>query len=171
MIGLAQLGALRAIGLGLMFAGVTSIAGGIWGYAKGQAAGAAKVQAKFDRAISEHNAAAMAASEAYRRLEQDRAALTRAAERRAYERQAEHAKVVASLRAAADADRRLLVNRIAELARSGAAGQDSGAAEGGGAAAIGDVLADALRNAAEATAAAESNADAYRALREAWPRD
>jgi hypothetical protein len=111
---------------------------------------------------------AASASEAYRSLEQAMAERSRQAESKAKERQAQHEKALASVRVAADADRRLLVNRIAELSSCGAP-EGSASAAGDGAGAIGELLEEGLQLQAELAAAAESNADAYRAMREAWP--
>jgi hypothetical protein len=154
--------------LGLGAAGVLSIAlmlTGFWGmHQKAKRQAAVAELAQFKAATAE---AAAAQSDKNRRKEQEDAERVRLAEATARERQAQHEKALAQVRASADADRRLLVGRIAELGRS-LSPESPASATSDGAEAIGGVLEDALRNATEATAAAESNADAYRALREAW---
>lgn len=157
------------LGLGVSFAlAAALIATGLWGVH--QKSKRLAVQAEFAQYKADANAAASIASENNRRKEQEDAERVRQIEASARERQAQHEKALASVRASADADRRLLVNRIAELG-SNPSPEGAASAPSDGADAIGELLADGLRVQAALAAAAESAADAYRALREARPVD
>jgi hypothetical protein len=162
---------LRCMGIGLMLAGVTSITSGLIYHHKGVVKGRAEVQAKFDRAVAEANAAAGAASEAYRRLELQREADRDEAQRINAERKAQNDKAIASIRAAAGDDvRRMRDALAAATSPSGAATADPAAADPGDCAAAGGrLLGEALQLAGELAGDAESAAAAYRAMREAWP--
>lgn len=172
MMPLPGLATLRALGIGLMFAGVTTITGSIVYYVKGKAAGRAEVQRVLDRAIADHNAAALAASEAYRRDEQAWRERTAAAEANLRQREAQHETDLASVRAAAAADlgklRRALAARPAS---GGASATDSAASASDCAGTAGRLLEEGLRVQAELAAGAEREADTARALLEAWPRE
>jgi hypothetical protein len=155
------------VGLGASLAlGLALLGTGLWGMH--QKSERQKVETAFAEFRAETNRVAAQASESYRLLEQAAAEKSRQAEAKFKERQAQNEKALASVRAAADADRRLLVNRIAELGSSPSP-QDPDASQGEGTGAIGDLLAEGLQLQAELAEAAEGAADAYRALREAWP--
>ena len=84
--------------------------------------------------------------------------------------QKKHAAALAGQRDAL-ADAGELRGAIAAFAaNSGGAGEDTAAAASQRAAALGLLLAEALRTGAESAAAAESSGDAVRAVLEAWPR-
>jgi hypothetical protein len=155
------------VGLGASLAlGLALLGTGLWGMH--QKSERQKVETAFAEFRAETSRVAAQASEAYRLMEQSAAERIRKAEAQFKERQAQNEKALASVRAAADADRRLLVNRIAELGSSPSP-QDPAAATGEGTGAIGDLLAEGLQLQAELAEAAEGAANAYRALREAWP--
>jgi hypothetical protein len=155
------------VGLGASLAlGLALLGTGLWGlHHKSERQ---KIETAFAEFRAEANRIAAQASEAYRLMEQAAAERVRKAEAQFKERQAQNEKALASVRAAADADRRLLVNRIAELGSSPSP-EASASAPGEGTGALGDLLAEGLQLQAELAGEAESNADAYRALREAWP--
>lgn len=160
---LGHLAAKLGLGAGAVLS-VALMVTGLWGMH--QKAKREAVTAEFAEYRAQASAAAALASENYRRKEQEDAERVRKAQALAQERQAQHEKALASVRASADADRRLLVNRIAELG-SGGAPETSASAPSEGAGAIGELLAESLQLQVELGAAAESAADAYRALREA----
>ena len=162
-------GNLQTIGIGLMLAGAASIGCGLYGHHKGVIAGRAEIQAKFDAAMLEATKAAETASENYRRNEADMRARVDAAEQTLALRKADHAKELASVRAAADADARSLRASFAALAAGGATPSDTSAPDGGCADAAGRLLGEALQTAGELAADAEGLADTVRALQHAWP--
>lgn len=167
MIGL---GALRAIGIGLMFAGVTTITGSVVYYFKGKTAGRAEVQRVLDRAIADHNAAALTASENYRRDEQAWRDRVDKAEANLHQREAQHETDIASVRAAAAADLgKLRRSLAARPASGGASATESSASASDCAGTAGRLLEEGLRVQAELAAGAEREADTARALLEAWP--
>lgn len=169
MIGL---GTLRAIGIGLIFAGVTTITGSVLYYFKGKTAGRAEVQRVLDQAVANANAAAAIASENYRRSEAEWRDAINKAQTHYTERQAQHETELASVRAAAAADvgklRRALAARVAA---SGPAAADPAASASDCAGTAGRLLEEGLRVQAELAAGAEREADTARALLEAWPVD
>lgn len=169
MIGI---GTLRALGIGLMFAGVTTIAGSVVYYFKGKTAGRAEVQRVLDRAIADHNAAALAASETYRRDEQAWRERSEKAEAILHQREAQHETDLASVRAAAAADLGKLRRALAARpAGGGASSPESAASASDCAGTAGRLLEEGLRVQAELAAGAEREADTARALLEAWPRE
>lgn len=105
MIPLPGIGALRALGVGLMFSGVCSITSGLVYYVKGKAAGRAEVQARWDAAERERANVALEAQARQHQLEQEDARQQREALDEA-ERLATRARAGAA--AAADAGRLFL---------------------------------------------------------------
>jgi hypothetical protein len=172
MIGLIPgLGTLRAIGIGLMFAGAASITSGLVYYAKGKTTGRAEVQAVLDKAVANANAAAAIASENYRRSEAEWQDKLAKAQTSYFERQAQHDSEIASVRAAAAADVGKL--RRALAARNSASSptaETAATASSDCASTAGGLLEEGLRVQAELAGDAERNADAVRTLLEAWPR-
>ena len=170
MIPIPGLGTLRALGIGLMFAGVTSITSGIVYYFKGKTVGRAEVQAVFDQAVSDHNAAAMAASEAYRRLEQEAAAKVKGAQDALDKERKNATRIAADLRTERERANGLRDQIAAFASGGGDANTDSVAACRGRATALGGLLDEALRASEESAADGERCEAGARALLEAWPR-
>lgn len=129
----------------------------------------AEVQAAWagDRAQAAERARAKEAE--YRAKEAADEARVKAKEEAYAELQKLHAAALAGQRAAL-ADNGELRNALAAYARGGDPASDTQAAASDRAAALGELLARALRLDAEHAAAAESNGDAVRALLEAWPK-
>jgi len=164
------LGTLRALGIGLMVAGACSTVAGLAGFAKGKAADKQRSDLVISNMVRDHNAAMALASENYRRSEADWRAQVDAARTLYTERQAQHETELASVRAARAADAGRLRIALAALAASGgASAPDPAASAGDCAATAGQLLETGLRVQADLAAGAESAADAYRAMREAWP--
>ncbi|HOV58696.1 MAG TPA: DUF2514 family protein [Rhodanobacteraceae bacterium] len=117
MIPIPGIGALRAIGIGLMVAGACSIVSGVVYYAKGRAAGRAEVQARWDAAERRRADVALQAQAEQRQLEQRQAAEQREALNEA-ERLSARARAGAA--AAADSGRLFVAAaRTAAVAGSG----------------------------------------------------
>lgn len=166
MIGL---GTLRAIGIGLMFAGVTTITGSVLYYFKGKTAGRAEVQRVLDQAVADHNAAAMSASEAYRRLEHENAVKLKGAQDALDKERAASSRIAADLRRTRTERDGLRDQISAYAAGGGDASADSVAACRGRTAALGNLLDEALRASEESAADGERCEAGARALLEAWP--
>jgi hypothetical protein len=111
-------------------------------------------------------AAALKAQTEYRALEAQMQAIKEQAQHEYDAAQTRNATALAAARAGADKLRNQLA---AYAAGSGEASSDSVAACGQRAAALGQLLAEALRLDAERAADAEDSADAVRALLAAWP--
>jgi hypothetical protein len=167
-MGLTWLPSFQAIRLALyLVLGCSMVGLGLWG--QHQKNERLKLQAQYDHERADANKAAGQASEAYRRLEQQMQQVVDAAAAKFREKEIQHAQDLDSVRAARDADvRRLRVALSAATAASGAA-QGASAPAGDCAATAGELLGEGLQVQAELADAAERNADAYRALREAWP--
>ena len=163
------LGTLRAIGIGLMFAGVTTITGSVVYYFKGKAAGRAEVQRVLDQAVADHNAAAMSASEAYRRLEQEAQAKVKGAQDALDKERAASSRIAADLRRTRTERDGLRDQISAYAAGGGDASADSVAAARERAATLGSLLDESMRVQEDLAVEAESLAASVRALRNAWP--
>lgn len=177
---LLRLAPWKWIGVGLVMLGLV----GVIGVDRIQIAGLRTVVADGKRAMSdllrEQARAAFVASEGYRKKEAADRQRVEDSENAYRTAQAEWAKRLArevSQSRAAIADNDGLRADLASFARGRDPASDTVAAAGERAAALGLVLAEALRLedetllvAAEATGGAESNGDAVRTLLSAWPR-
>lgn len=152
---------------------VALLAGGAWwGHhrqAVGDAAGYRRGHAETEALRADYTAKAASASESYRQREADLQARVNNAEERYAALQPEHARLLVSQRALLAEHGRLRDAIAAYAAGSGGTAPDTAAAASERAAALGGLLAEALRADAESAAAAEGNADALRAVLEAWP--
>ena len=169
MIPLPGLGTLRALGIGLMFAGVTTITGSIVYYFKGKTAGRAEVQAVFDQAKAEANKAALEASEAYRRLEQEAAAKLKGAQDALAKERTNASRIAADLRTERERAAGLRDQIAGFAAGSGPAEQDTAAAARDRASTLGRLLDESLQLQEELAGDAEALAGSVRAMRAAWP--
>ena len=150
-------------------------AGGLmfWGSQRESAGydrGTAEVTAKWTAQNLQLTAAAVVVQEKYRATE---TALREAVERQRiiYDAlQQKHSTDLAGQRAALADAGRLRIDITAYASGSGRTPDNPGPSDSARAAALGLLLADALRASAESTAGAESAGDAVRALLAAWPR-
>lgn len=155
-----------ALVLGLGLAGT-----GLWFKARSVylKQGRAEVQLALERTVAEHNAAAEAASEAYRRLEQlANQRIQEAQNALVNERAASHKVVDALNRARTERDG--LRDQITDFARRGDPAADTVAACRNRAQALGSLLDEALRVGEESAGDGESCEAGIRALLSAWPR-
>lgn len=131
----------------------------------------AEANATFADYRREQARAAFVASESNRKREGELRAQVETAQHAYADLQAEHARAIVAQRRLL-ADNGKLRNDIDAYARaSGSApGTDTVAAASERAAALGVLLAEALRADAESANAAEENADAVRTILDAWPR-
>lgn len=127
--------------------------------------------AAFSDYRREQARAAFAASEGNRKREQQLQTQVDGAQHAYADLQAEHARAIVAQRRLL-ADNGKLRNDIEAFARASGspAGTDTVAAASERAAALGVLLAEALRADAESANAAEGNADAVRTVLNAWPR-
>lgn len=158
----------KLIAVGVVVAG---LAAGYWGVTHHYyRLGAADAAAKYDKILAEASAAALKASEDYHALELSRLADRAAAQSTFSQREAQHAEEIVSVHAAATADRVRITTALAAPRGSGPAsnpaptGSDCPTTAGA-------VLEQVLQFAADSTRDAEGNADAYRAMLAAWPRN
>ncbi len=155
--------AIAAVGTAVVWLHGRESAADARGYARGHA------EAVALRADYETKAAG--AAEDYRQREAALQARATTAEERYAALQPQHARLLVAQRDLL-AERGQLRNAIAAYAAgSGGAAPDTAAAASERAAALGGLLAEALRADAESAAAAEGNADAVRAILAAWPSD
>jgi hypothetical protein len=156
---------------GLLILGLGIAGTGIWFKARSVylKQGRAEVQVVLDRAISEHNAAAMAASDAYRRLEQALNTRIQEAQDALLKERAASTQVVAALNRARTERNGLRDQINAYAAGSGRAGEDSVAACRDRAQALGSLLDEALRVGEESAGDGEQCEAGVRALLKAWP--
>lgn len=139
------------------------IAGASW-FAYGL--GADNVRAEWAEERAEMQGEALAQSERYRALEQRMAKVTKEAANARQVEAAAHSRMVLAL-AESDGLRR----EIGDYAIGRAAADDSLEAARGRAAALGDVLGEALRTSGASARAAEVHAADVRLLSESWPRN
>ena len=133
-------------------------------------AGQAEVQGRWTAADLVASQVAITTAAEYRQREAEQAARTTTAEDKYAALQPIHARLLVAQRSLL-AERGELRGAIeAYAAGSGRAAPDTAAAASERAAALGLLLSEALLADAESSTAADSSADAVRALLEAWPR-
>lgn len=130
-----------------------------------------KVQTAWDLDKAQRTQVALAAEIKARAKEQAEAAKLKEVQDAYTTLQTSHASALAAQRTALAVNGRLRTALAAFAAGSGQVGPDSIAASNQRAAALGELLARALRSDAEHATAAETNGDAVRALLAAWPHD
>lgn len=161
---------IQSVLVAALIGGVGMCGTGVYGYFKGKTTGRAEVQRVLDQAVADHNAAAMSASEAYRRLEQEAQAKVKGAQDALDKERAASSRIAADLRRTRT-ERDGLRDQISSYAAGGGdASADSVAACRGRAAALGNLLDEALRASEESAADGERCEAGARALLEAWPQ-
>ena len=160
------------LAMGVVLVAGLGIAGtGLWFKARSVylKQGRAEVQVVLDRAIAEHNAAATAASDAYRRLEQALNARIQEAQDALFKERAASAKVVVALNRARTERNGLRDQINSYAAGGGSAANDSVTACRDRAQALGTLLDEALRVSEESAGDGEQCEAGVRALLKAWP--
>lgn len=163
-----MIGLLRGVGISLMIGGAATIAGSTIYYFKGKTAGRAEVQAVYDKAVAEHNAAAIKASEENRRKESELAAKVKGAEDALAKERTAASKIAADLRRART-ERDGLRDQIGAFAGGGGVSEDTLSAARDRAATLGRLLDESLQLQEELAGDAEALASEVRALRQSWP--
>jgi hypothetical protein len=128
-------------------------------------------RSKYDAAVAKWNSEALAAEQKFREISDQYRASREAAQVELDTRRVVHEKDLASVRAAAAADVKRLRDAFANAAsHSGSSAANSAPASTDDCPALaGRLLGEVLQTTAELADDAERNADAYRALRSAWP--
>ena len=160
---------IQSVLVAALIGGVGMCGTGVYGYFKGKTAGRAEVQRVLDQAVADHNAAAMSASEAYRRLEQEAQAKVKGAQDALDKERAASSRIAADLRRTRTERDGLRDQISAYAAGGGDASADSVAAARERAATLGGLLDESMRVQEDFAVEAESLAASVRALRDAWP--